>query len=60
MSRKAAAARAQKIGGLDEQQKAELTEAFGLFDSDGSGKPSLHPLNLSIHVSGDALASAAF
>merc|ERR1711934_859434 len=52
MSRKAAAQRAQKIKGLDDQQKAELTEAFGLFDSDGSGMIDAQEMGLAMRALG--------
>eukprot|EP00658_Telonema_sp_P-2_P056001 TRINITY_DN444_c0_g2_i1.p1 TRINITY_DN444_c0_g2~~TRINITY_DN444_c0_g2_i1.p1 ORF type:complete len:170 (-),score=69.74 TRINITY_DN444_c0_g2_i1:418-927(-) len=50
--RSAAKQRAEKMTGLDEQQKAELAEAFSLFDSDGSGMIDFTEMKLAMTALG--------
>eukprot|EP00656_Telonema_subtile_P001062 TRINITY_DN10507_c0_g1_i2.p1 TRINITY_DN10507_c0_g1~~TRINITY_DN10507_c0_g1_i2.p1 ORF type:complete len:169 (+),score=63.73 TRINITY_DN10507_c0_g1_i2:197-703(+) len=52
MSRNAAKSRAQNVQGLTDQQKAELTDAFSLFDSDGSGMIDATEMRLAMQALG--------
>merc|ERR1711865_233402 len=52
MSRTEAATRAKDVSGLTDQQKAELTDAFELFDSDGSGMIDAEEMALAMKALG--------
>merc|ERR1711918_147868 len=50
--RAAATARAAQVKGLTEEQKAELKEAFDLFDTDGSGAVDASELHVAMKALG--------